>query len=568
MSERPSESDADDATPEAPVGEAGSTGPIAPVDDDGPGDHPEAEAESSTADGESRETPSVATVPEQFDASVDLLGSVIDQTDAARERNVSGLDRFLAERSFGRALAMWVLPRMEGSPPPVPRKADAIRILSRDIAHIDQLLGGQVNAILHHPRFQRLEAAWCGLRYLVSKIDPDEEPRVSVRILNLSWKELSHDVTRAIEFDQSQLFGKIYSQEFGTAGGEPYGVLLADFEVRHRVGPGHKIDDLETLAGMSHVAAAAFAPFVIGAHPSFLGIEEFSMLERPLNLPRTFEQLEYLRWKSLRDSEDARFVGLTMPRILLRLPYDDNNTRVDGFRFREEVEGPDRSKYLWGPAVWAFGAVLARAFVQCAWLADIRGVTRDVEDGGLVTGLPLPWFSTDSPGVAPKFSCDAIITDLREKELADLGFVPLCVCKDTPFSAFYSAQSIQKPKTYDQPAATVNARISAMLQYMLCVARFAHYVKVLGRDRVGSFAEADEFERFVHRWLQRYVTSDDSASTNVKAQYPLREAHVEMRETPGKPGSYMSVVHLRPHFQLDEMVASVKLVTEVAGASG
>src|SRR5262249_10692791 len=255
--------------------------------------------------------------------------------------------------------------------------------------------------------------------------------------------------------------------------------LLGDYEIHHRPQPDHPVDDLAALRAIAGVAAAAFAPFIAGVHPSTLDLTSFVELERPLNLPRTFDQLEYLKWRGLRQAEDARFIGLTMPRVLTRLPYQDNTARVDGFRFREEVDAPSRQGYLWGTAVYAFGAVLVRCFAESGWLAAIRGARRGVEGGGVVTGLPVHSFSTDRAGIALKCSTDVIISDAQEKELGDLGFIPLCYCQDTELAAFYGNQSLQKPAKYDEPAATVNATLSAMVQYMLCVSRIAHYVKVI-----------------------------------------------------------------------------------------
>jgi type VI secretion system ImpC/EvpB family protein len=339
---------------------------------------------------------------------------------------------------------------------------------------------------------------------------------------------------------------------------------LGDYEVCHRPGPDHPTDDVAALLAISSVAAAAFAPFIVAAHPGLLDLASFLELERPLNLARTFEQKEYLKWRTFRGTEDARFTGVVLPRVLMRLPYADDGSRADGFRFREEVGGPDCSKYLWGNAVYAFGEVLVRAFAQCGWLADIRGVPRGALEGGLVTGLPVHSFATDRAGVAPTCSTDAIITDALEKELAELGLIPLCPCYDTDLAAFYGNPSAQRPRKHSEAVVTANARLSAMLQYILCVARFAHYLKVLARDKVGSFASPADCEEFLHRWILGYVITNDEADLETKARFPLRDAQVQVREHPGKPGSYHCVFHLRPHFQLDQMVTAVRLTTELA----
>jgi type VI secretion system ImpC/EvpB family protein len=485
--------------------------------------------------------------------------------------NVNGqaahrLDRFLAEPSSAGALACWL-----GRTAPL-TKQDLIQLLSRDITRLDALLSRQVNAILHHPRFQQLEASWRGLHYLVEQVGVAED--VKVRVLDVSWAELARDLDQALEFDRSQLFRKVYEEEFGTPGGEPFAVLLGDYEIRHHPSAEHPIDDLRTLKAVGQVAAAAFAPFIAAAHPTLLGIDSFAELERPPDLHRVVAQLEYLNWRGLRDREDSRFVGLTVPRMLLRLPYPDDGTRVDGFRFREDVEDPARRQYLWGNAAYAFGAVLVRAFVENGWLANIRGVQRDpdqgVRGGGLVTGLPVHSFRTDRSGLAVKSSTDTHITDFLEKELGELGFLPLCHCPDTEASAFYSSLSIQKPKQYASAAATASARLSAMLQCLLCASRFAHYLKVMARDRLGQFTGPAECEAHLGDWLREYtaMTTDDDPSSPVRRRYPLREFRVKVQENPYKPGTYTCVIHLRPHFQLDQVVTAVKLTTELAPLTG
>lgn len=490
-----------------------------------------------------------------LDLAVEATSGTLAGAAAAREPT-GRLIEFLREPSSARALKLWFGAQ-------VPQTRDQlVRKLGRDIAHIDGLLSEQVNAVLHHPRFQQLESSWRGLRYLVDEVE--EGTNVKIRMLNVSWKELERDMERAIDFDQSQLFRKVYSEEFGQAGGEPFGVLIGDYEIHPTPSADHPSDDLSTLQGVSQVAAAAFAPFIAAAHPSMFGLKDFGGLERPIDLQRVFDQKEYVRWRSFRDEEDARFVGLTMPRVLRRLPYEDDGSRSEGFRFQEDVSGPDWSKYLWGNAAYAFGAVLIRSFSESGWLADIRGVQRGIEGGGLVTNLPVHSFSTDKRNVAQKASTDVVVTDALEKTLNDLGFIPLCQCKDTEYSAFYANASVQKPKKYDRLPATINARMSAMMQYMLCVSRFSHYLKVLARDKVGSFAEAKDCEEFLRRWLQRYVTPDQDASLRVKSKYPLREADVEVREDPGRPGHYLCVVRLWPHYELDDLTAAVRIRSELA----
>lgn len=470
------------------------------------------------------------------------------------------LSRFLLGKSPAETLSLWL-----GSN--VPRqKSDLLRLVGRAIALIDSSLTEQVNAILHHPRFQKLEASWRGLRYVVSQLEDDRN--IKVRLLSVSWKELANDQRKAVEFDRSELFRKVYSGEFGVAGGEPFGVLIGDYEI------GPSVEDMATLGGIAQSAAAAFAPFIAAAHPNMFGLDEFAGLERSINLQRVFEQKEFIHWRRFREQdEDSRFVGLTMPRVLWRLPYEDlqsgdnGRPRVDGFRFREDVGGPDRSRYLWGNAAYAFAGILIRSFADSGWLADIRGVQRGTAGGGLIGDLPAHSFSTDKRDLVVKSSTDVVVTDDLEKSLNELGFIPLCHCKDTEFSAYYSNGSVQKPKTYDREPANVNARMAGMLQYTLCVSRFAHYLKVLAREKLGMAIEASDCERLLQQWLVEYVTVDQEATAEVKSRFPLREASVKVHEIPGQPGKFECVAHLWPHYELDDLTAAVRLQTELATAS-
>lgn len=446
------------------------------------------------------------------------------------------------------------------------------RRLARDIATIDKLISDQVNAVLHHPRFQKLEASWRGIEFLTEQAGEGQGARI--KLLDVSWKELTRDQERASDFDQSQLFRKVYSEEFGMPGGEPYGLLIGDYEVHPTPDKNYRHDDVSTLAGISQVAAASFAPFITGAHPSMLGLDDYSQLERGVNLERVFQQPQFIAWNNFRKNyEDSRFVGLTAPRVLWRIPYTDigsdehGERRIDGFRFTEQVAGPDRSRYLWGNASYAYASVVLRAYQESGWFADIRGVERGVEGGGLVAGLPTQSFSTDHSGVARKISTDVVITDDLEKSLSDFGFIPFCDCKDTEYSAFYSSGSVHKSKKYDRMAATVNAQMMSMMHYTLCVSRFAHYVKVLGRDKIGSTFDAAEIERYLNDWITRYVTPDTDAAPNVKAARPLRESQIAVVEIPGRPGTYECVVHLLPHYELDDMAAAVRIRSELIGAS-
>jgi type VI secretion system protein ImpD len=468
------------------------------------------------------------------------------------------LDVFLQESDPFKALAIW----LQGTDL-VPGSRGRLKLqgrLNRDIAQIDALLTRQLNAIIHHPAVQRLEASWLGLRYLVDQIE--EGARVKVCILNITHKELATDLERAIEFDQSQMFRKVYTEEFGTPGGEPYGLLIGDYEVRLRPGAEHPVNDIVMLSSLASVAAAAFAPFVTGVHPSFLDLESFGDLERPLNLPRTFEQPDYLKWRALRTIEDSRFLGLTMPRVLRRRPYTNAVLR-GGFSFREDVGAPHSDRYLWGTAVYALAAVVTRCFARSGWLADIRGVRRGEVGGGIVTGLPIQSFATDRTGIAPRFPADVIITDQLEKQISELGLIPLAYCQDTEHLAFYSMPSVQQAKVYNKLPATMNARLSSMMQYILCSSRFAHYLKVIVRDKVGSHIGFDECQDLLHHWISQYAVATETSDLETRMRFPLREAKVQVREHPGRPGSYVCVMHLVPHFQLDQLVTAMQLATEL-----
>jgi type VI secretion system ImpC/EvpB family protein len=497
-----------------------------------------------------------AEAPSAPSSARSLLDDLLQANDSAAR--TGRLRAFLSAPSAGEALRAW----FGGQ---VPATSDRVaRALNRAVARIDDLIGRQLNAILHHERFQKLEAAWRGVAYLVETIEDAGEPNVKLRCFPASWKEIEDDFAGALDFDQSTLFRRIYEEEFGTAGGSPFGALVADFEVRPGPARGHAHNDVQVLRSLSQVAAAAFCPIVLNASPALLGLERFETLERELDLESTFNRMEYLKWRGLRELEDARFLALALPHVLMRLPYDGRAERSAPFRFVEDVSAPDRSGYLWGGAAFALGGVLIRAFADCGWFAEIRGVTRGLLGAGLVTDLPAHEFGTDAAGVVTKASTDVIITDQLEKQLSELGLISLCRCYDTPYSAFYSTPSIQRPKQYDAGDATLNARISAMLHYMLCVSRFAHILKASGREAVGRFTTPEEIESQLQRWLSDYVTPDDSATNEAKARRPLREADVKVLPDPGKPGSYQAVVRLMPHYQFDDAKASITLVTELA----
>ncbi len=432
---------------------------------------------------------------------------------------------------------------------------DAEAMINARIAQIDHLISLQLNEVMHHPSFQKLEGTWRGLKYLLDQSETSDG--LKIKIINASKKDLLRDLQRAPEFDQSAMFKKVYEEEFGVFGGAPFGALIGDYEF------GKSPEDIELLEKISNVAAQAHAPFISAAAPEMFNLDSYTQLDAPRDLAKVFDTTEYAKWKSFRASEDSRYVALTCPRVLTRLPYGRATKPVDAFAYEEGVDGADHSKYLWSNAAWTLGARLTTAFAQYGWCAAIRGV----EGGGLVEGLPVHNFYTDEGDVAMKCPTEVPITDRREKELADLGFAPLVHCKGSDYAAYFSVQSCQKAKLFDNEAANANARLSTQLPYILAVARFAHYLKVMMRDKIGSFTSRSECERWLNQWIVNYVTPDDTASASVKAEKPLRDARIEVLDVPGKPGAYRAVAFLRPHFQLDELSVSLRLVAELPPSS-
>ena len=419
------------------------------------------------------------------------------------------------------------------------------------IAEIDRLLSEQMNEIMHHEEFQKLEGSWRGLHYLVK--NSLTGVMLKIRVMSATKKELLKDFERALEFDQSSLFKKIYEEEYGTFGGAPYGALIGDYEF------GTHPQDMALLEKLSQVAAASHAPFLSAASAGMFGWDTFSEMTDVRDISKIFDRIEYMKWRSFRDSEDSRYVGLTLPHVLMREPYGEMTRPTETFRFEEDVDGKDHKKYLWGNAAYALGTRLTEAFSMHGWCVAIRGV----EGGGLVQDLPTHTFMTDEGELAAKCPTEVAITDRREKEFSDNGFIPLVHCKNTDYAAFFATQSCNKAKKYDTDAANANARLSTQLQYIFAVSRFAHYLKAMMRDKIGSFMSRKECEMFLNRWINNYVLENDVAPQEQKAKYPLREARIDVAEVPGKPGAYRAVAFLRPHFQLDELSVSLRLVAEL-----
>jgi type VI secretion system protein ImpC len=468
-----------------------------------------------------------------------LLDDIVDEGRLARDP---------ASRAYNKDLVKeFVSQFLEGS---MTLSRDSEAMINARIAQIDHLLSLQLNEVLHHPTFQKLEATWRGLKYLLSRTETSVN--LKLKVLNCSKKDLLRDLERAPEFDQSAMFKKVYEEEFGIFGGHPFGALIGDYEFSK------SNEDMALLEKVSQVAAAAHAPFISAVSANMMNLDSFTELSAPRDLAKIFDTTEYAKWKSFRGSDDSRYVALTCPHILMRDPYGKATRPVDEFDYEEAVDGTDHNKYLWGNAAWALGARITESFAKYNWCATIRGV----EGGGKVEGLTVHNFTTDDGDLAMKCPTEAAITDRREKELADLGFVPLVHCKNTDYAAFFSVQSAQKPKKYDTDSATANARLSTNLSYILAVSRFAHYLKAMMRDKIGSFMSRGQCEDFLNRWIQQYVI-DSSASAESKAAHPLSEARVDVLDVPGKPGAYRAVAFLKPHFQLEELTVSMRLVADL-----
>jgi type VI secretion system protein ImpC len=471
---------------------------------------------------------------------INLLDSIINDSNMVREES---------QKSWAKEIiSEFAKEVMEGQ---IKVSKDTEAMINARIAELDRLISAQLNEIMHHDDFQKLEASWRGLNYLVQQSETGDQ--MKIKVLNVAKNELLKDMEKAPEFDQSVFFKKIYEEEFGMFGGHSYGVILGDFEF------GFTPQDITLLEKISGVAASAHAPFISAASPKMFNWKSFTELGGPRDLSKIFTSAEYVKWKSFRELEDSRYVGLTLPHILMRLPYGTETIPVEEFNFEEDVDGTNHNKYLWGNAAYALGTRLTDAFAKYGWCAAIRGV----EGGGLVNGLPTHTFRTDEGEVALKCPTEIAITDRREKEFADLGFIPLVHCKGTDYAAFFSTQSINKPKVYDSDLANANARLSSQLQYIMAVSRFAHYLKSMMRDKIGSFMAREQAEKFLNNWISKYVVLDDNANQETKARYPLREARIEVAEIPGKTGAYKAVAFLRPHYQLDELTVSLRLVAEL-----
>ncbi|WP_270937155.1 type VI secretion system contractile sheath large subunit [Falsiroseomonas oryzae] len=478
------------------------------------------------------------------EGSLGLLDQVVSATKATEPDRAQDLVKNLVEQA------------LQGT---VTFDKNLSRTFDRAIAAIDAKVSAQLNAIMHDPKFTKLEGTWRGLHYLVQ--NSETGTALKIRVLNLPKREMTRDLTKAVEFDQSQLFKKLYENEFGTPGGEPYGALIGDYEWTNHP------DDVETLRLMSNVAAAGFSPFISGVGAGMFGFKDWTELSKPRDLAKIFEAPEYMKWRSFRESEDSRFVSLVMPRVIARLPYGANTKPIEEFGYEEApmdpVTGAAKSMghhdYCWMNAAYVMGARLTDAFAKYGFCVAIRGA----EGGGKVENLPTHIFTSDDGDSDAKCPTEIGITDRREFELSNLGFLPLCHYKNTDYAVFFGGQSTQKPKKYDRPEATANAAISARLPYLMATGRFAHYLKVMARDKIGSFMEASDCEKWLNRWISNYVNSNPNAGPEMKARYPLRAAKVEVKEIPGKPGSYNAVAWMQPWLQMEELTTSMRMVARI-----
>ena len=465
------------------------------------------------------------------------------QTDTAK-REIEGAVRTLAQQALASTQLI---------------SSDVVQSIQAMIAQVDKKMSEQINQLMHHPDFQKLESAWRGLHYLVTNSETDDQ--LKIRVLNVSKKELHKTLKRykGAAWDQSPIFKKLYEEEYGTLGGEPFGCLVGDYYFDH--GP----QDVELLGEMAKISAAAHAPFLAAAAPTVFQMESWQELSNPRDLTKIFQIPEYAGWRSLRESEDARYIGLCMPRFLARRPYGAKTNPVEAFDFEEDANGPDVNKYTWANSAYAMAVNINRSYKTYGWCSRIRGI----ESGGSVEGLPTHTFPTDDGGVDMRCPTEIAISDRREAELAKNGFMPLVYKKNTDFAAFIGAQSLQKPGEYEDPDATANAALAARLPYLFAICRFAHYLKCIVRDKIGSFKEHADMQKWLQGWIMQYVDGDPAhSSDSVKARKPLAAAEVVVEPVEGNPGYYSSKFFLRPHYQLEGLTVSLRLVSKLPSAKG
>lgn len=468
------------------------------------------------------------------------LDQIIDNTQAIRRESDRGrmksqLNNFLAEVVSGAVVV----------------SNDIIGSIEERISAIDEVLSNQISLVMHAPEFQKKEASWRGLHKLVQASLTENS---QVRLLQCTKQDLIKDFKSASDFDQSMLFKCVYESEYGTFGGVPFSAFVGDFQFDNTP------QDIELLEQISHVAAAAHAPFLSAISPGMLSMNDFSDLPRPRDMAKMFDTTDYAKWRSFRQTDDSRYIGLTLPRVLGRMPYGAKTIPVESFGFEEKInEDKVGSDYLWVNSAFELAGRIVDSFEEYGWCASIRGL----EGGGLVNALPAYNFVSESGERVMQCPTQIAISDRREKELSDLGFIPLVHCKGTDYAAFFAVQSVNKPRLYNSDQANANARLSSQLQYILVTSRFAHYLKSIVRDKIGSFMSCGECQEYLQKWIMQYVVASDNAGPETKARYPLREASVEVVEVPGRPGSYRAIAYLKPHFQLEGLSMSLRLVADL-----
>jgi type VI secretion system protein ImpD len=444
-------------------------------------------------------------------------------------------------------------------------RESVLLLAERIIARIDQAVSRQLDAVLHAPAFQALESAWRGLALLART--SGQSRQVRLRVLDVTWEEICRDIEQAVEFDQSTLFRLIYSEEIGSPGGLPIGLVVGDYTVSHRIGAARATDDVATLRGLASIGAAAFCPIVMGASPLLFGLDQFGDIHAGLDLAQALDGLAHERWRTLRRQDDTRFLGLVMPRVLFRRQWsEDDRSRIDGFRYAEDI-GANGEGLLWGNPAFAFAVAVIRRFDESGWFADLRGAPQDRIGGGLIPDLGSYAFNTDAHGIAAQPPLEIRVSGVQEQVLSDLGIVPVNAAPYTTSLLLNSNASLHLPPLYDRVEANLNARISSMLQYMLCASRFAHFLLVMMRDRVGSYSSASDIQRQLNSWISAYCLGSDGAAEEMRARFPLRDAGVEVSEIPGRPGALGCTIRLQPHFQLDSIATSFRLVTDIAAVN-
>jgi type VI secretion system protein ImpC len=490
---------------------------------------------------QAKAVPAAASTTEAQEES--LLDKIVKETKQTERSRTEDLMRTVVDQALA-GVVKW--------------DKNVTKTINATIKLLDEAMSKQLAAVMHHPDFQKLEGTWRGLNYLV--MNSETSATLKIQVLNVSKRALFNDVDKAVEFDQSQIFKKLYENEFGTPGGEPYGALIGDYEFTNHP------EDIDLLSKMSNVAAAAFCPFVSASSPQLFGFDSWEDLTKPRDLEKIFTAVEYTKWRSFRDSEDSRFVGLTLPRVLARMPYGANTKPIDQFAYEEVDAGKPvpHDHFTWMNAAYVMGTKMTDAFAKSGFCVAIRGA----ESGGKVEGLPAFIFTSDDGDKDLKCPTEIGITDRRENELGKLGFLPLSHYRNTDYAVFFGGQTVQKPKKYDRPEATANAAISARLPYIMATGRFSHFLKVMARDWIGSTGDATTVENNLNRWIRNYVNANPTAGPEMQAKYPLRDAKVVVQEIPGAPGSYNAICWLQPWLQLEELTASMRMVARIPKTTG